>query len=622
MQIRIDVYDADGNKLGEGPIRTATAISITRSLDGAGSITIKCPARDARARELLTNEARVRVYVDEFGRGLREVGRGIIREVGYSATGSGAWELTASGPDILDELKRRNVKFGRSYVATPLNQIVQDLIGLVPGWSARCEIEDLYTGRFDATTVLKALQALTQYQGLHLRLALGEETNIIEVGAFGDDAGLRLVNPDRLPADLHENLQVGVIASMKRTASSSAVANRLYALGAGQNVDAALDLGAATRSTPPVISEAVNDRVMYYIEDAESIEQYGLIEHVGQFKEIASLGNSETLLTLAANALHDAAAAWLRRYAVAQESYLVTVLGVNRPLAQGDRVTVDYIDVIEDQGDLIETLRVRGDFWVMRATESFGSVGSSQMLELSDIDRYEETTARVIVGALEQIRIQGMAVQPSFNHYTYGPEQLNVDATNAGTCQLIITDKTYQVVQVMMRVRSRPFTSTAKGAQSTTAAGGGDHNHRMFVLTSISGFPGVSPRPFWGRDASGGAFHGVRLETALNADIWTEGASGDHTHTIPAANLIYGIYKDTLRPAGMTITVNGLSVETGVGVTGSDLDVTYDITAQVLARSGGFRGVHNVVITPASGQGEVLVTFDVYELITPNLFRG
>ena len=66
MQIRIDVYDADGNKLGEGPIRTATAVSITRSLDGAGSITIKCPARDARARELLETVGLDPSAVDRF----------------------------------------------------------------------------------------------------------------------------------------------------------------------------------------------------------------------------------------------------------------------------------------------------------------------------------------------------------------------------------------------------------------------------------------------------------------------------------------------------------------------------------------------------------------------------
>lgn len=620
MQIRVDVYDVTGLRVGEGPITTAQGVTITRALDGAGSVSITTPARDARARALLVNEARVRVWVDDRG-AMREVARGIIRDVDYQAT-PGGWTLTASGPDMLDELKRRNVKFGRSYVNTPLREIVADLVALVPGWRAVCSIDTPYTGRFDAATVLKALQSLVGYQGAHFRYRLGaDEMNVLEVGEFGTDAGVRLVNPEQFPHPSYENRQVVVASDFRVGVTSAAVANRLYALGAGQNVDAALDLGGTTRGEPPVQNETVNGRTLYYIEDAASIAQYGLIEHVGQFKEIAPLDNTEALQVLAKNALHDAAAEWLRRYAWAQAHYTATIPSAGVTVWQGDRITVDYVDVVDDGGALIDIQRVKAACWVMRATERFDEGGSQLSLELSDVDRYEESTAKVVVGALEQIRLQNVVVQPSFNHYTYGPEQLEVDNTNPGTVQLIITDKTYRVVQVLMRVRTQPFTSTARGAGSVTSAGGGDHNHRVLVPTGISGFPFVERRPYYARGSSGGTFVGVALETA-GGEIWTESSSGTHTHTIPAAPLQYGIYKDTQRPGSMSIVCNGQPVASGVGATGSDYDATFDITESILSRVGGWRGVHNVVISPAAGQGEVLVTFDVYELITPTLSAG
>jgi hypothetical protein len=143
----------------------------------------------------------------------------------------------------------------------------------------------------------------------------------------------------------------------------------------------------------------------------------------------------------------------------------------------------------------------------------------------------------------------------------------------------------------------------------------------VLVETTIGGFPFVSRRPYWGRNSSGGAFIGVAIETA-GGDIWTESSSGAHTHTIPAAALQYGIYKDTLRPGNMSIVCNGQTVTSGAGLTGSDYDATFDITEMILSRVGGWRGVHNVVIAPTAGQGEVLVTFDVYELITPTLSAG
>lgn len=615
MQIIIDVYDAAGTL--QGTVGNVVRASVTRALDGAGSWSATVPARDDTARRLLVNEARIRLRVDQYGAGLREVARGIVREVQYEA-GTEGYSLAVGGPDNLDELKRINVKFDREYDDVSVAEIVADLVGLVPGWSSVCEITQTYTGRFDGVTVLKALQSLAEYQGAHLRLYPDEPGNVLEFGFFGEERGPRLVNSEGV-ANLGDGVEL--ISNLRKTSHTAAVANRLFALGAGENVDAAIDLDGTTRTDPPVQSVEANGRTLYYIEDAASIQQYGLIEHIGQFTEIGPIENVDALTVRAKDALHDAAAAWLERHAVEQTQYSVNVPGTRVSLSPGDRVRVDYIDQVAQGSREIEILRVDEALWCMRLTEQFGASGSNMGLELSNTDRHATSSARVVVGALEQIRLQGMTVRPSFNHYTYGPEQVQVDGSTPGTVQLIVNDKTYQIEAVTLRVRTRPFVSNITGS-----AAGGDHRHLVAELSGLGNLGANLTNDYYGYnfaaleempDTPTSEDLALIFVRSLSSegyprDLYTYDASGDHTH-----DPVYGIFEDDQRPAGMTITVNGETVATGLGEDDADLDETIDITDEVRDKAGGFRAVHDVVITPSSGRGEVLVTFDVYELITP-----
>lgn len=605
MQIRVDVYDPSW--AGLGTVQTAIAMSAIRSLDGAGSFTVSVPAHDRRAVELFTNECRVVLLVDD-GSGLREVTRGIVRDIRYSAQSSG-WELKISGPDVMDELKRRTVKFNAEYEDVAINTIVADLVALVPGWSSSCSITDKYTGRFDGVSVLKALQSLAEYTGNHLRVEAGGAiggTNVLEFGAFGADLGLRLRNGSRMPKELRDNPDVAHITNFEAQTNTKPIVNRLYALGAGANVDSALNLGASTRTSPTIHSETVNGRTMYYIEDSASIAQYGRIEQIGQFKEIQSLGNTDALIELAANALHDAASAWLERHAVAENRYSVQIMTPSVLLTVGDKVELDYIDALLDNDGLLPVQSVQGDFYVMRVMEAFNMAGSSVSLDIADVDRHDETIAKTVVGALEAVRLNGMVVQPTFNHYLAGPEQVIVNGGTNGFVYLQITDAVTEVVRVKMRVRTKPFTATAKPA---------NHRHSVFQLGGNigSGFP-VNNRVIFGyKDAAGtisaaGAINYTATGDPVGTQLYTYGT---------AAGLEYGIYYDTVYPASMSIRVNGVLVASGVGTIGAAFEAEYDITDEINGKAGGFRGTHEIKINPASGRGEVIVYFDVYELITP-----
>src|SRR5690606_21826760 len=93
MTILVEVFDASGNRLGSGPIRTATAASVTRVLDGVGSYTIDLPGTDGRVLELLQPKRRVRVQLWDDQENKRELVRGIVEVIGAKDDASG-WVLT------------------------------------------------------------------------------------------------------------------------------------------------------------------------------------------------------------------------------------------------------------------------------------------------------------------------------------------------------------------------------------------------------------------------------------------------------------------------------------------------------------------------------------------------
>jgi hypothetical protein len=630
-----EVYDAAGNRLGAGPIRTLTQLSITRALDGAGSFDFTVPAHDPRVAELLQPERRVRFYRDQ-GSTIREVGRGIIRKLNYTASASG-WQITVSGTDALDELKRRSVLLNRAYNNTTVAAVVSDLVGLVGGWSALSSVATLLSARFDAVSVLKALQEVIKLQGLHLRLTSG---NTVEVGALGSSSGLILLTAQQITAGMTNNPQVAFIERLQETQASQEIINRLYVLGAGANVDSAFTLTASTRTTPyPIHSTTVNGRTLLYIEDTASVAAYGVCERVGQFREIAPLTNGTTDTARAANALYDAAAAWLARYSQPQTSYSVSVPSSPLIPLPGDKLRLMYHDPIpREDGSVAPPRNIDAEFWVLRVTEQLGATSQKLTLEISTVDRYEASIAKTVIGSLDQLRVQNMLVQPTITHFQAGPEQVNIDPANAGKVQLILTDATFSVDRVLMRVRTQPFTSTAKSAQSvtsasgggTTSSAGGNHRHLMFKSTGVTGSAATFNYRFYTAARANGNqdLSAYLYQSPDSSDVYTYDSSGEHTHDnpnhthdIPPAPLAYGIYKDNQRPADITITVNGINVTPSpIGTTGDDLDTTLNITEAIINKAGGFRTAHDVGLTCGAGQGEVLVTFDVYETITPFRF--
>lgn len=84
----------------------------------------------------------------------------------------------------------------------------------------------------------------------------------------------------------------------------------------------------------------------------------------------------------------------------------------------------------------------------------------------------------------------------------------------------------------------------------------------------------------------------------------------EHSHTlIPNVVTTYGLYADTQYPVRLSVSVDGVDVTTAIGgpwaTAGAAVEVEADITAYLRAAPGGLRQRHRILISCASGQGEI-----------------
>lgn len=623
MRLLIDLYDAAGNRLGSGPVRTALGASITATLDGPASVSWDFPASDTATRALLQNKRRARIFLDrQDGQPLAEVGRMIVEKIGTRVASSG-WTTSVEGPDTLAELKFVNARRGRVYTTQQVATVADALLALTTGWSRGGTAAQLVSARLDGASVLKALQAITGNVGLHFRQ---NPLGVVEVGAFGASSGLVIANRETAPREWYDS-DVALIDRLTLEEDSEDLINWLEPIGAGRGDSAiTLEKAVATRSVAlgyayDIRTETGPDgRTIYYLQDDASVNAYGRVEKVGEFRQVSLVGTTESDQVATAEALYDLAAAHLQRYSAPYRAYSVQAVHVRKPLLPGDKVRVrGMFQVANEDGALVDVLSVDEDFWVMETTRHLDEQERWD-LKIANIDRYMQDAAEIVVGAIESITVQNVVAEPNLSHHAH-KELFDIDASNPARFRINITTRTVRLVEFKIRVVTTPLRSNAKSAAGVTSAGGGDHNH--IIMQLVSNTPGgYSTRKLsmaYGSTSSPsiGFFDipsSVAYSGSLPADyIVTASASGDHTHTIPAGSLVYGLYVDNEYPAGVKIEVDGVVIAENLAPDGNAIDTTLDITEAL--SQGSLQGVHNMVVSCTGGQGSVEIFFDVTEII-------
>lgn len=161
------------------------------------------------------------------------------------------------------------------------------------------------------------------------------------------------------------------------------------------------------------VAAGAHGRAVHYLSDATSITAYGQIERVFSVK-ITPASYSETDLATAANALYDAAAAWLARYGTRQTVYRLRVRKAISNLLPGQKLQLVYKGfAYDDAGNLITWLDVDSLFWVTKVTETVDRSGIVTDIEISNLERVHQDVSALIVGTMEQVAL-GDAMPKSY----------------------------------------------------------------------------------------------------------------------------------------------------------------------------------------------------------------
>jgi hypothetical protein len=596
MRFWVDIYNAAGERQGSGPIKVISA-TVKRKLDGAGSISFNVPGTDRRSLQLIQNERRARVWAEEAGV-MREVGRGIIQRQSVQDNPR-SWTFRVDGADSLDELRRINTLLGRKWSNTLTSTIVSQLVALVPNWTATIESLTTYsTARFDGASVLLALQKIAEQSGLHLRLGEGNE---LEFGAFGVSNGLTITNIRSARPELTLATNRLFVEYLSLVTDTEETVNWLLPLGAGEG-EAALTLALSDRTSPYTKTAVAlpDGRTGYALIDQASVDEYGLIQRIGKFDEVAPITNGATDQVNASNALYDYAANWLSRAAVKQETFNLKVRKPAANIKPGDLVHVRYIGMIHQDGRPVTYREIDADYWVMEVTETLTKGGASVALQISNVDRRVSDEASIVLGAIEKLELRTVSVQP---YYVLAPYTFvrDMDSTHTATVPIVITNAVQRLERVLLRVRSAPFRSNAK-----TPA----HRHRVAIhsgsTTIVNGSVGDN-YTFAGNGSGSISVAGAMQRVGTPGDLYTYDAAGAQE---------YGIYDDTSYPASISVTIDGVDRTTALGGPWGTISTAMDETLVITDYlDTPLEGEHTVEFSCASGRGTVEVVTELYMLV-------
>lgn len=387
---RIDIHNAAGTKLNQ--ITDIGAVTITSRASRLGELRFDVPQLVAIERGV----QRGRVYK------LYHRVDGLLGTFYHSTQ-----ELDANGDiltvtchDQLVELTRSTVGFNWSFsdvaFGTAMSAIASRIGG---GWIVSTDHSsgDFYNFTYD-TSGESYFQLLEQARRTQAGwFALGGD-RVIKYGRWLDSMLSGSIAARFISVAEASGWRItsgGDVAINQITVreDSGTIVNRVIAVGQGLG-STQLSLKYSDKTSPYTItnranwdganstgSDSANARTReYYIEDADSIAEYGLNEATVHF-DVKPVTNSQADLLNAGNALYTSAAAYLLRSRYPLTNYTITVLGLPKTINPGAVVEVDYRDiatVVDASGNAVRRVKLRLDktrLFVAEITRQFDDAG-------------------------------------------------------------------------------------------------------------------------------------------------------------------------------------------------------------------------------------------------------
>ena len=395
-QIWAEVFDPTLTSLGVVDLVSA---SITKSLDIVGTISIVAATTDPMANELLQIWRTIKIYWRNPNRGVTFVGGGVLLSSNVNASGS---QVTWSGQDISNELRRITTWRGLEYNDQSVEDVIDDLIGMVPGWEALIDGGLGNTSRrYDGQSVLRAILAVVEGIGVHTRLLETETTKFIEVGQFGDDSGLRMARIEVPAKELSQNPDLIIINALSVIEDGFEIKNVVEPVwGSGAAV---LTLRRSTRTSPyPILERPGPDgRTIYYLENTASVAQYGEVQGVITMFDAPYIApDGGVSVVNAANVVYDWGASELDRLSMPKKVYQASGLKLDRELKPGEKLRLFYKGLTYRNGVAVNWLDVDDDFWVLSVSQNYSNRGQSISVQISNIDQAPADAASMIADSM------------------------------------------------------------------------------------------------------------------------------------------------------------------------------------------------------------------------------
>jgi hypothetical protein len=613
-RFRIDVLDAQGALLGM--IGGATEVAITGSVDKLGEGSFTMAAGDSKSH--LVGAGRRYAITDEEDGPL-----GTFRHRDYDVTGAGM--LTVQMDDALVDLTNEVVGFERSYDDVPVEDVVGEIVGILPGWAASVQ------AGLGNTTVA--------FNGETIFAALAQPATV-EFGTFGEASGVRLTNARAaFPADDAGYSEVGFVPPGGITFHQDAagIVNSVIPFGAGNGMSA-LNIMLAEGGQYAVRFEGQLGPVpFYYIQDDESVAEHGRIRRIWRFGQIRPINNLLPNVVAAATWLKFTAETLMKRRLWPQVTYDVAPVRLQPAIdAQGRKTQAvrvgqtvhllykgevnsgspDAHRFIDADAHLFVT-----DITVTRRASGEKTVGfslsSNGERRASDIDVLVEE-----IKTAQAFRVHPQA-GPSKSVYNFSKGRLG-DGVKAAA-QVTIGPETMRLHYAKLRFVTSPLKSSVRevadgGGTLLTSAGGGNHRHTMFdFVSSLPG--GYSEAKLQAAKPGGGVVYVDLKVSQTQQDLMTYEATGNHIHPVDIPQhkhaQQYGPYQDTTYPAGVRLKVNGLDVTAALGgpwdTGGEGASVELDVTSLMAGAVGGLQRTHTFEFSCDGGHGEIDVQLTTFE---------
>lgn len=500
---RIDIYNAAGTKLNQ--ITDIGAVTITSRASRLGELRFDVPQLVAIERGV----QRGRVYK------LYHRVDGLLGTFYHSTQ-----ELDANGDiltvtchDQLVELTRKTVGFNWAFngetMASAMGRIVSRFGG---GWSVTTDHSggDFYDVTYDTAgeSFLELAETIRRTQAGWFALSGDKQ---IKYGRWLDSRlsgaiAARLVSSDN-PATWTGGGNA-LITELGVSENSADIVNRVIAVGQGLGA-AQFNLRYSDETAPYTIysrknwdgdnEDGTNSAGAltseYYIEDADSIAEYGLNEATINFG-VKPAGTSAADMLNAGNALYATASAYLARARKHLTNYTIACVGLPKTVAPGDVIEVDYFNVatvLDANGVAVRKSKIRLDklrLFVAEVAHDFDEVGGvrKSRLVVSNTGELLADTVEIVTSLIRDAKRFKLVPHPSLAPRSFAGKSVQINSTLKYEYRFVFDSRIAELNRVRLefnvsKLRSNSSSSTAASSATTTQSGGSSTQS----VTSASG---------------------------------------------------------------------------------------------------------------------------------------